>query len=290
MAHVHRIAALLATALLAVPSARADWNPSAQASARFSDNVGNSGDNEYKRSDEIIAGKVSLYEVLPLGSAYLLSAGGDLGGQWFDHLSGLRNGSIDAAVSLRRRWGLGAFAPWVRASVSVSRTEYDVSLRNFTGYRASLAGGKRLGDRLNVWIDYAYEHHDAKVTGEEVPGFSGDVFSGNAQSLGLTLEYMPVNRVFLSTGLSARRGDVVSTSEPEYGVYVPARAIVEDPVFGDEWYAYRLVGNSYTARAGAAYQLTEHSLLSLNVQHARTYAGGYFYRITSPEISWDYHF
>ena len=285
-----KIAALLATALLVATPVHADWSAAAQAAARYSDNVGNAEDSEYKRSDESIAAKISLFDVLPLGSAYLLSAGGDVGGQWFDHLSGLRNGSIDGALSLRRRWGLGAFAPWVRAAVSVSRTEYDVSLRNYTGYRASLSGGKRFGQRFNVWIDYAYEHREARVTGEELPGYSADVFSGNAQSLGVTLEFTPFNRGFLSGGIAGRRGDVVSTSEPDYGVYSAARAIVEDPVFGEEWYAYRLVGNSYTVRAGAAYQLTEHSLLSVNVLHARTYAGGYFYRVTAPEISWDYRF
>ena len=287
---MQKFTALLATGLLIATPAQADWSAAAQAAARYSDNVGNAGDSEYKRSDEIIAARLSLFDVLPLGSAYLLSAGGDVGGQWFDRLSGLRNGSIDGALSLRRRWGLGAFAPWVRAALSVSRTEYDLSLRNSTGYRASLSGGRRLDGHVNVWVDYTYEHREAKITGEEVPGFSADVFSGNAQSLGVTVDFTPLNRVFLSSGIAARRGDVQSTSEADSGVYFASRAIVEDLAFGREWYTYRLIGNSYTLRAGAAYQLTEHSLLSLDVQHARTYAGGYFYRVTVPEVSWDYRF
>ena len=275
---------------MATASCLACRSASASGAVRYSDNVGNAEDSDARRSDEILAGRLSLYDVLPLGSAYLLSAGGDFNGQWFDHLTGLRNASIDGGLSLRRRWGLGAFAPWARLSLSVSRTEYDVSLRDYTGYQASLAGGQRLSDQVNLWVDYTYEHREARLTGEGVPGFSADVFSGNAQSLGVTLEYTVVNRVFLDVNLGLRRGDVVATSEPEYGVYGGARAIAADPVFGDEWYAYRLLGNSYSLRAALGFQLTEHHLVSVGVQHVRTYADGYFYRTSTPEISWAYQF
>src|ERR1700761_3278943 len=77
---VSRIVALTAiTALLAAASgARADWTASSGAQLRYSDNVGNAQAPDDKVSDETLGGRLSLADVLPVGNAYLFSAGGDV--------------------------------------------------------------------------------------------------------------------------------------------------------------------------------------------------------------------
>ena len=287
-----RIVALIAmTALLAAAlPARGDWSASAAAQARYSDNVGNAEAADDKVSDESLAARVSLFDAIPLGSAYLFSVGGDLGGQWFDHLEGLRNASVDGSLSLRRRWGLGAFAPWLRAGFAISRSEYDFHYRDYTGYRATLSGGRRFGERFNAWLDYSFEHRDARVGEAEVPGLSGDAFGGNGHSLAASFEFTVIDRVFLNLSASARRGDVVTTTRPEYSAYSAARAVVEDPAFGDEWYAYRLLGNSFALKVGVSFQFAEHHLLGIDVTRVRTYAGANYYSNSIPEITWAYRF
>lgn len=283
------LAAVCAQLAVAAP-AHADWTTSAAAQTRYSDNVGNAQASDDKVSDEALAARVSLFNVLPLGSPYLLSVGTDIGGQWFDHLNGLRNTTIDGGISLRRRWGLGAYAPWVRVGAAIGRTQYDFHYRDYTGYRATLSGGKRLSERFNVWLDYAFEHREARIGEVDVPGYSADVFGGNGHSLAASLEYTLIDRLWLSFSVSARRGDLVSSTRPEYSVYAASRAIAEDPAFGDEWYAYRLLGNSYNLRLGASYQIAEHHLLGINVLRVRSYAGSNYYSNSIPEITWDYRF
>jgi hypothetical protein len=285
---------LALTALIALgtlpAAANADWAVSAAAQARYDDNVGNAQDYDDQVSDEIIGATLSAYQVLPLSSGYLLTAGGGLGGEWFDHLSGLRNASVDGALSIKRKWGLGAFAPWARASVSVGRSEFDASYRDFTAYRMSLVAGKRFDERWNVWTEYFFEHR-AAAAGENVePGISANAFTQNGHHLAVLMEYSMSSKLYFDFGVFARRGDVVSTVQSDEAIYAGARAVEDDPALGKDAYAYRVIGNTYGVRPGISYALTEHSLLSLAYLRARTYAQSADYMKSVTELAWSYRF
>jgi hypothetical protein len=283
------LAALILLGMLPA-AANADWAVSAAAQARYDDNVGNAQDYDDQVSDEIIGATLSAYQVLPLSSGWLLTAGGDLSGEWFDHLSGLRNASVEGLLSIKRKWGLGAFAPWARASVSVGRSEFDASYRDFTTYRMSLAAGKRFDERWNLWVEYSFEHR-AAAAGENVePGISANAFTLNGHRLAVSMEYSMSAKLYIDLGLFARRGDVVSTVQSDEAIYAGARAIEEDPALGEDAYAYRVIGNTYGLRPGVSYALTEHSLLSLAYLRARTYAQSADYLKSVTELAWSYRF
>jgi hypothetical protein len=278
-------------ALGALPAvANADWAVSAAAQARYDDNVGNAQNYDDKVSDEIIGATLSAYRVLPLSSGYLLTAGGDLNGEWFDHLSGLRNASVDGMLSIKRKWGLGAFAPWARASISIGRAEFDASYRDFTAYRISLSAGKRFDERWNVWTEYSFERR-AAAAGENVePGISANAFTQNGHRLAVSMEYSMSSKFYIDLGLFVRRGDVVSTVQSDEAVNDGAHAVEDDPALGKEAYAYRVIGNTYGVRPGVSYALTEHSLLSLAYLRARTYAQSADYVKSVSELAWSYRF
>jgi hypothetical protein len=221
---------------------------------------------------------------------YTLSAGGDLSGEWFDHFDGLSNASLAAAVSLKRKWGYGAFAAWSRATLSVGRAEFRDSYRDYTAYRAELATGKRLGERFNLWAEYSYEHRSATAGENEEPGISSDAFTLNGHRIAASLEYTASAKILLSVGAFARRGDVVSTVQSDEGIYLRARAIEEDPALGEDAYAYRVLGNTYGVRIGAGYALTKHSLIGCAYLRARTYASGADYLKSTAEINWSYRY
>jgi hypothetical protein len=283
------LAALIALGMLPA-AANADWAVSAAAQVRYDDNVGNAQNYDDQVSDEIIGATLSAYQVLPLSDGWLLTAGGDLSGEWFDHLSGLRNASVEGLLSIKRKWGWGAFAPWARASVSVGRSEFDASYRDFTTYRMSLAAGKRFDERWNLWVDYSFEHR-AAAAGENVqPGISADAFSLNGHRLAVSMEYSVSSKLYIDLGLFARRGDVVSTVQSDEAIYAGARAVEEDPALGEDAYAYRIIGNTYGLRPGVSYALTEHSLLSVGYLRARTYAQSADYMKSVTELAWSYRF
>jgi hypothetical protein len=278
--------------LAALPyAARSDWTLGADTSLRHDDNVGNSAGSYGIVGDDALDARLSLFQLFPLGENYSVTVGSDLSGESFRRLTGLDNASLDGQVALKRKWGLGAFAPWARAGISIGRTDYDGSYRNTWNYRATLASGRRIDDRWNLWGEYALERRAGSPQMEQMPGVSGDAFSQNSQNAAVNLEYSLNDSVFLGLGLLVRHGDVVSTAERYLASYEGARALAEDPTFGPQAYAYRLLGTTDGVRLGVNYSATEHSLLGFGFERLDTRTdGGIDYTKSVLEIRWNYLF
>jgi hypothetical protein len=287
------LSALVAFILLvSMPdAARSDWTLATEAGVRHDSNVGNAQSHSDIVADTVTAVRVSAFELFPLGEDYTVTVGGDLGGESFNRLDGLSNASLQGVFALKRKWGLGAFAPWARIGASAGRTDYHDGYRNAWIYRATAASGRRIDARWNLWADYAYERRAANSQEELAPGLSGDAFSQDSHTLAVNVEYALSESFILTLRVSGRHGDVVSTTEPNAKVYYSAKALAEDPAFGDEDYAYRLVGTTYGYRAGISYSPAAHTLLGLGFSHFETHAGGdNRYMKSIPEIIWDYRF
>jgi hypothetical protein len=289
-AAVAAFAALLL--LVAAPyPARSDWALGADAGVRHDDNVGNAQLSPDIVADSIVDARLSAYRLFPFGDGYGLTVGGDLSGEAYHQITGLNNASLDASFALKKKWGLGAFAPWVRVGATVARSNYRDSYRNAWDYRATLDAGRRLDERWNLWAEYAYENRAASPGPEEVPGLSGDAFSQVSHNLSAYVEYSLAGNAFLSIGLSGRHGDVVSTSTPNSMIYYASRALAEDPAFGPDAYAYRLPGTTLGAHVGISYAITEHSLLGAGFERFDTHAdGGNDYTKSIVDITWNYRF
>jgi hypothetical protein len=279
-------------ALGAAPdTARGDWTVGADAEARHDDNVGNAAYPADIIEDSIVGGHLSLYQVVPLGEGYTVSAGGDLSGETFHRLDGLNNASLGGALALKKKWGLGAFAPWIRVGASIARSDYRDDYRNAAIYRATLTAGRRIDDHWNLWADYAFERRAAATQEQQEPGISGDAFSQKSHRLAANIEYALNEALSLGANVSVRHGDIVTTTLSEYRIYDAARAIAEDPAFGPDAYAYRLIGTTYGFRVGINYSPTPHTLIECGFQRFDTRAdGGNGYTKSMPEISWNYRY
>jgi hypothetical protein len=272
-------------------TARSDWTVATAAALSHDDNVGNARDYRDQVSDSSASGNASALQLLPIGESYSLAAGGELSGQIYDHLTGLRNASIDGLLSLKKKWGLGAFAPWARAGISVGRSNYEDGYRDATIYRASLELGKRVDERWNLAMKYAFERSAATPRESEIYGLSGDAFSRTGRSFKANAEYSLGERFSISLGSLLRHGDVVSTTQIAAYNYVYSKAVAPDPTFGPGAYAYRLNGTTYGARLGAQYSLTAHSLIGCGFQRLETHAqGDNNYTDSMPELTWNYRF
>ena len=278
-------------AYFAAPNAaRADWALAVAAGADHDDNVGNAHAEYDKVADYSAAARFTALQLVQLGEDWSLAAGGDLAAQTYDHLVGLRNGSLDLLLSLKKKWGLGAFAPWARAGISLGRTDYNDGYRDATIYGASLDLGKRIDARWNVWGSYAFEHRSAAPAGPKFPGVSNDAFSGNGNTFTANVEYSVSERFSVSAGSLFRHGDVVSTTSPG-GIYASSKAVAEDPTFGPNFYAYRLNGSTLSVRLGLDFSITMHSLIGCGFQRSETHAqGGNNYASSKPEVIWNYLF
>ena len=271
---------------------RSDWTLAAAAELRHDDNVGNAHGEYNTVGDYAASAKLSLFDLLQLGGGYSLALGGNVSGEVYDHLIGLRNGSLDVVMSLKKKFGVGAFAPWLRVAVSPGRTNFDDGYRDSTTYRAAAEFGNRTSARWNFWGEYLFERRLATpVAGQAYAPISTDVFSGHGRSLIGNAEYSLSERIALSAGAQLRRGDVVSTQYPGAYTYMNARAAVADPTFGPNQIAYRFFGTSYGVRAGLNLALNAHNLVGIGVQRTETHAlGGNGYADTVPDVIWNYRF
>ena len=288
----HLTIVLSAILLVFLPRlARSDWTLGADARLRHDNNVGNAGTYDDIFEDTIVDARVSLSQLFRIGENYSLSVGGDVSGESYNRLKGLNSASLGGALAVKRKFGLGAYVPWIRIGLSIAHSDYNDDYRNATVYRTTLSAGQRLDERWNLWAEYAYEQRAANSQPELVPGISGDAYSQTSQMLTGSAEYALNERTSLVFGPLLRYGDVVSTSEPSLGIYTVARAIAADPAFGPDEYAYKLTGTSFGFRVGINYSPTSHSLLGLGFQRLETHAdGGNSYTKSIPEISWDYRF
>jgi hypothetical protein len=105
------------------------------------------------------------------------------------------------------------------------------------------------------------------------------------------LEYSLMENAYLSMGLLARHGDVVSTSTPNETVFYASSALAEDPAFGPNAYAYKLTGTTYGYRVGLSFSPTVHSLLGCGFKRFETHAdGGNEYAKSIVEVTWNYQY
>jgi hypothetical protein len=275
----------------AIHTARSDWILAASAALNHDSNAGNAENSASVVADSRAEANVSLLQQMPFGEGFSLAAGGDLSGEFYDHLSGLNNATVDAILSLKKKWGLGAFAPWSRVGISAGRVDYDDRYRDATLYSASLEAGKRLDDRWNLWAKYAFERRRAAPAESDIYGASSDVFSQRGQSLKLGGQYSLSERLSLSFGSLWRYGDVISTNQPGADIFGNSKAVALDPTFGPDAYAYRLIGRTFGARLGLDYSLTAHSLVGFGFQRLDTHArGGNNYGDSMPELTWIHQF
>ena len=273
------------------PTARSDWTVAASGSLSHDDNVGNAQYYSGKFADSSASANLSLLQVLTLGEGLSLAAGGDVAGQAYAHLSGLNNAALDAVLSLKQKWGLGAYAFWTRAGISVGRVNFDDGYRDSTLYRASIEAGKRLDERFNLWAAYSYEHRSADPVPTDLYGVSNDVFTLTGKSFKAGTQYLLAERISLTLGALFRHGDVVSSGQENANIYFNSRAVAPDPTFGPEEYAYKLYGTTFGARLGAEYAMTVHSLIGIGFQRLETHArGGTSYADSQSELTWNYRF
>ena len=275
----------------AIHTARSDWILAASAALNHDSNAGNAENSASVLADSRAEANVSLLQQMPFGEGFSLAAGGDLSGEFYDHLSGLNNATVDAILSLKKKWGLGAFAPWSRVGISAGRVDYDDRYRDATLYSVSLDAGKRLNERWNLWAKYAFERRRAAPAESDIYGASSDVFSQRGQSLKLGGQYSLSERLSLSFGSLWRHGDVISTNQPGADIFGNSKAVALDPTFGPDAYAYRLIGRTFGARLGLDYSLTAHSLVGFGFQRLDTHArGGNNYGDSMPELTWIHQF
>ena len=286
---------LCACALLAVsPAALAEWMGNTDVSIQHDSNINNGElDSDVKEATSLSV-NVSATDFFALEDGKNVSVTLNAKGEGFDHYSGLNNLALGASLSLRKKWALGPFAPWVGASLSTTHLNYANNIRNGWRHQLALRSGKRVTERLNVQGELMAEQRDANPLTPDIPWLSGDVFSQTSSALSLNAEYVLNDDIFMTFGTMLRRGGIAATATESQKIIDASDAAAADPVlsFGPHVYAYRLNGTTRGVSASMAFSLLDpHSTLQMTLSRFVTHANGdNNYAKNVQMISWNHNF
>jgi hypothetical protein len=246
----------LVVALLCIAAnARADTILDVQAGLLFDSNLPRAQLDRDIKSDTALQASLAWGRFVPLANGLTLRATLDAAGELYAHYGALDNVAVGTSLGLRRKFGLGALAPWIGASASAARLEYRSALRDGWRYELGFNAGKRLAAPWTVEAGYRYDHRTADKEVAVVPGISGAVFDLQSHRVELKSEYALTDRIALAAGYDVRRGDIASTTLRNFNIFTHSDAIALDPAFGAETVGYRIQAVTRAYRLGVGYAL-----------------------------------
>ena len=261
----------LALALvLAAGPASAEWFYDLSAGALYDDNLTRAQQAADVRADgaATVAAAAGWFVAPSGGDGISLSVAA--GTEAYARFHGLNSVSIGAAADYRHKFGLGFAAPWASIAVSATRDDFRGDIRDGHRVEARLEAGQRLQEDFDVSAGFAIDRRFASNDIPVVPGISGRVFDSRGQGVFARAAYDISDRLQIGGRLSARRGDVVSTTRQNLDIFLASDAIAADPTFGSDFYAYRLRGTSKAVSASLSWALSNRSSLNFSYSYART--------------------
>jgi hypothetical protein len=218
-----------------------------------------------------VAGQAQWLTSLDFGT--LLTAGLKATADDCTTFHGLDSAGLDGSIALRRKFGLGAFAPYVSLGAEGAVSAFDDSERSFGSVALALNAGKRLTDFLQVEASAHAGWLDAR----------SQVFSGSWVDAGLSLNWDVTETWRLKLLGGWRNGDIVTT----YAAYgSPGAWLPDDPgayayakpwkyvgTYGAPYLAYRLRGRTLSGGVALAPALS--AATTLQVQFLRCETQGY---------------
>ena len=273
------------------PIASAEWDGNTDVGIRHDSNINNAQLANDIAGVTALSADVSATGFFPLENGNSLSITGESRGEAFNHYTGLNNISLGAALAFRKKWALGAYAPWTGLSLSSTHLNFANNIRNGWRNQIAIRGGKRIFERWDVRAEYMVERRTANTLPQDQPGISGDVFSQTSRAMTLNAEYTWSDSLFLTFGSLLRRGDVVASTRETTKIISSSQAIARDPVFGPNFYAYRMNGTTYGLNVDMNFAVTSSSMLRASISRQLTHTeGDNNYAKSVQMISWNYNF
>ena len=231
--------------------------------------------------DSGLSADATLGATYPIGEHDTLSLSANLRAAQFQRFHGLDVAALGGTLSYRTKFGLGPYAPRAAVNGFLAAESYGNSVRNGRRSRLSLELGRRFSAQWDVSGGFAAERFDASKVQPALLQFSRDAFSLQGRSLFTRAEYAWSERWLGYLGVSARRGDVVSSSRLDPEILEYSSAVVADPAFGPDYVAYKLAGRTNDASLGASLALSPKTSLNMSlIREIITSQGGLEYRRT----------
>lgn len=283
---------LFSCLLALAPFAHADDFASFESRLHRDNNVGNSR-VKYAVGDTSYSNSFNFGRVLATGEdPYLWTFAGKLSKDSYQRLEGLDRLEIAGNIDLKKKWGLGPYAPVFGANLSYGLQQYAQNDKDRRVQGLELRASKRLIDALNVTARIAAEIHHGNHNESVEENHSGAVYEGRNRSWQVAFDYTILNDKLITLSYGIRRGDlVVTTISDSAAIYDVAKAIHPDPSFGLDRDAYRLDGEVKTLGLGFTVPISTQWTLQLDgQQHDSKVSNGVTYSRRTYSLSARYQF
>jgi hypothetical protein len=234
------------------------WIFDAGTDVLYESNVGFASLPSDIKGDAAFAAAMSVGPALLLDDGHIFSLTGDVTGKLYQYLHGLDNAAVGLTGTYKKKFGLGAEAPWARAFGSIARQEYDNDVRDSWVYRLGAGTGKRF-DRWDLRADYTFERRMGDHAIATASGIPGNVFDLTSHTFAGRADFLYSETVTIWGGYALRSGDVVSTTRRNGQIFVASDAITKDRTFGSDFFAYKLDAMAHIFSAGLSVALGERS-------------------------------
>lgn len=256
----------------------------------FDDNLSRALAVSDKKADFGLAAAASAGQFLQLTDSTSLTVTGDFLTDVYSQYGGLNQYSLGASAALKKKWGLGAYAPWMSLSGWARHADYQSAIRDSWFYGAGVALGKRFSEKWDVRWEYTYLQRWADRTpapfGYDEQIFSGAVFDQVNHGFKLSTTYAYDDTTALTASYAFRTGDAFSSNAMTDAIADVAKAATPDGVFGANLVAYKLPADTQSFALAASRAIGSHSSVNLGYQHHWTTASqGLAYHVNVVELS-----
>jgi hypothetical protein len=236
-----------------------------------------------KASDSSRAARLMLTRTHMLSERSGLTVKGALDVEDRVRFTALDNSSARLEGAYRRQPVFGYSTPWYEASGSAQVIKYrDSAIRDGSIWAATLATGRNLTDRVEAAAGAGIERRRSEHE---------NLFDLAWRKAYLDLGYRLPHRGTLYARYTRIWGDQVFSVRPGTGTFGAAKAVEDDPAFGDEYYAYRLAATTNVIDAGATAQITDEDTVVLGASRFVARAqGGHEYADTLLRLTWVHRF
>jgi hypothetical protein len=263
--------------------AHAEWIGNVSGEYEFNSNLSNAQSSADINSDSNFRMSLSGGKYFQLTDSTGLTMTADLGGTNQIRFNGLNNVSYGLSTSLRHKFRLGDFAPWISIAGSAAYHDFENAPRDGWRYNLSFTMGKRLTDRFSLQLKYRVDVQIADRN-YNIPGLTrqtfeedeppipiyGDAFNLTAHNVSLTGIFTLTDTLTGYLTYTRREGGITSTIgyEPEILEYGDAVAV--DQAFGNNRYAYKVDAGTNIVSVGLSYAITGHASFNLDYDWMET--------------------
>ena len=249
-------AAVCALALAHVAAAHAEWIVDAAGDVVYEDNLTRATRRADRRSDVALSPALSVGHHFQLTDAMSLLATADFKGSLYPQFERLSNVSSTLTLGVRQKFGLGAFAPWLRVFATGGVLDYGDNVRDSALVDAGLEVGRRLSQRFDLRGGYTYERLEARSS----------VFDQDSHTISLKGDVGLTDALQLTLGYAARWGDLVVHRAPAPGAALPPHSRLVN-TFDTPLVALRISATTHIFAAAVSYALTERAALNAGYEY-----------------------